>query len=698
MATISNTKMPAKKKKPDKPPDKSKGVDFIRHKIPFKSIRTSLKSIIKDSDTQKKINDLVIRINDIVIDTYKFIKLYVLKKLNNNQDVPTIDTDFIKYCITALGTRDNRGKKTVETPLLQEIQEFYTTDFQPINNHQKHQLNNLSYTLPYVCSSIEVSITNNIKEHFIKRLSKFISIFCGDYYELNYNGNIQDRTSKEYKKEKKSLLYKVNKCIIENTPEDIPAFIMPWYNTIKDKIIPSNIEKTMAYDCKANPYKYVSISYYINAQYESYNDSIYKEIEKLQSKKDKARKEETKKKYNDAIKELNCKIIKLFQLMPLRNSCVPKYLFIDSATLANLFSDKGFKGNLIQDLKNNRDTIWNTYFNMNKSIFKLNDYNFNYTLITDGIGCSLHFKHKNYKESKKENANNFESNDLYYIDDLSDEQIEEFKNKKIVTADPGKKYLLYMIDDENKVLKYSSGQRNMESLNTRNRRIKQTNKKQHQDIIDAETELSKYNCKTNNYEKFKEYIKEKYKCNNIIKKYYQEEINRKLNWRTKTYRQSSDDKFLNNIENTYGNKDDMLICIGDWSNKNTIKGLGSPMGIGLKRLVAKKYNTVLLDEYNTSKLCCNCHKENDNKVINSKSLFRLLTCKNCDNTIQSHCNVGSSENLNNPTLKCVNDGLNHHVFSKFLNRDMNSCVNMQCIVKAYLTENRKRPKEFARSD
>ena len=71
--------------------------------------------------------------------------------------------------------------------------------------------------------------------------------------------------------------------------------------------------------------------------------------------------------------------------------------------------------------------------------------------------------------------------------------------------------------------------------------------------------------------------------------------------------------------------------------------------------------------------------EKDNKVINSESLFRLLTCK--------HCNVGSSENLNNPTLKC----------SKFLNRDMNSCVNMQCIVKAYLTENRKRPQEFTRT-
>lgn len=672
--------MPPKKKTkdPDKPPEKNTGVDFTKHKIPFKSIKTSLKYIIKDSDTQKKINELVIRVNDIVIDTYQFIKLYILKKLNNNQDIPTLDDTFIKYCITSLGTRDNRGKKITVTPLLLEIQAFYSTDFQPINNHQKYQLNNLSYTLPYVCSSIEVSIKNNIKEHFIKRLSKFISIFGGNYYEEHYTGELTDRNSKEYKKEKNSLLYKVKKCIIENKPQEIPTIMIGWYNTIKDKIIPNNIDKSMAYDCKANPYKYISISYYLNCEFEKHNDIIYKEIEQWKKKVAKARKDNTIKKYNDKIKELNCKIIKLFQLIPLRNSCVPKYLFIDSATLVNAIGDTGNKGELLEELKTNRNKIWNTYFNMNKPIFKLKDYKFNYTLVTDGIGCSLHFKHKNYKENKKDNANNFESNDLDYIDDLSDEQIEEFKNKKIVTADPGKKYLLYMIDDENKVLKYSSSQRNMESLNTRNKRIKNKNKKQHQEIIDAETELSKYNCKTNNYEKFKEYIKEKYKCNKIIKKYYEEELNRKLNWRSKTYRQKSEDKFLNNIENTYGNKDDILICIGDWSNKNTIKGLSSTMGIGLKRLVAKKYNTVLLDEYNTSKLCCNCHKENDNKVINSKSLFRLLTCK--------HCNDGSFENLNNPSLKC----------SKFLNRDINSCVNMQCIVKAYLTENRKRPKEFTR--
>ena len=424
MPSTSKSKMP-KKNKPDKPPENPKGVDFTKHKVPFKSIRTSLKSIIKDSDTQKKINDLVIRINDIVIDTYQFIKLFVLNKLNTNLAIPTIDINFIKYCISTLGTRDNRGKKTVETPLLQEIQKFYTDEFQPINNHQKYDFINLSYIFPYVYTSIHTSIMNNIKEHFAKRLSKFISIFGGIHYDKNYKGKHKNKSSDEYIKDKKALLYKVKKCILENTIEKMPEIMITWYNTVKDNLKVDNIEKSMAYDCKTKNgwNKYISLTYYINNEFEKYNDLIYKEIELLQKKADKAKKEETKNKYSDKIKEKNSKIIKLYQIMPLRNSCVPKYLFIDSASLANIFGEKGYKAELLEDLKKNRNKIWNTYFNMNKSIFKLKDYNFNYTLVTDGIGCSLHFKHKNYKGSNEENANNFETNDLHYIDDLSDKQL-----------------------------------------------------------------------------------------------------------------------------------------------------------------------------------------------------------------------------------------------------------------------------------
>ena len=74
---------------------------------------------------------------------------------------------------------------------------------------------------------------------------------------------------------------------------------------IKNNITPTNIDKIMAYDCKTNEgwSKYISISYYINNEFEKHNNKISKDIEQLKVKLEKARKEETKKKYNNQIKD-----------------------------------------------------------------------------------------------------------------------------------------------------------------------------------------------------------------------------------------------------------------------------------------------------------------------------------------------------------------------------------------------------------
>ena len=70
------------------------------------------------------------------------------------------------------------------------------------------------------------------------------------------------------------------------------------------------------------------------------------------------------------------------------------------------------------------------------------------------------------------------------------------------------KFLTYMVDKNNNTLKYSSAQRRVESLAKRNSRILLTEKKKH-NIIEKETLLSELNSKTINYQKFKDYIKEK---------------------------------------------------------------------------------------------------------------------------------------------------------------------------------------------
>ena len=87
--------MPKKKANlKNEPPDKV-GVDFNKMESPYRTIKTSLKSIIKDSEIHQKINELVIRCNDIVIDTYMFIRLYALNLYHKKQAIPELNSNFI---------------------------------------------------------------------------------------------------------------------------------------------------------------------------------------------------------------------------------------------------------------------------------------------------------------------------------------------------------------------------------------------------------------------------------------------------------------------------------------------------------------------------------------------------------------------------------------------------------------------------
>ena len=113
----------------------------------------------------------------------------------------------------------------------------------------------------------------------------------------------------------------------------------------------------------------------------------------------------------------------------------------------------------------------------------------NYTIQTDGIGCSLLFKHISIKDKKYGGKVKTVDNSISYIDDLSETQITDMKTKNIICADPGKKYLLYMMDNSGNELKYSCMQRDTESLAKRNRRIIMSNKNRtkHTSLIDNNT-------------------------------------------------------------------------------------------------------------------------------------------------------------------------------------------------------------------
>jgi hypothetical protein len=520
------------------PPDPDKKPSSHR------TIKCSLKSILRDDQTiQPIINDLVIRCNDIVIETYQLIRLYCLKLYHERQFLPELDEQFILYAMKAMGTRDNRGKKAENEGLQERLATFYEHEFKALITHNKFDLKNMSFLLPYLATQVYTAIHNNLKEHFITRLYRFINKTVMPYE--------QDLSKEQVKLERSKL----KKAIYENTLP--PDRYLEWHNTHRVRMLPPSWEVSLSYDCKVHPCKYLPHSFYMN----------------------------------DVLEQQG---FKLFQPLSLRNDITPHYITIDTASIINLLT-KGNKGELLKKVKENQERVWNEFFNLDLKVFKQKNYRFNYTLQTDGVAVSLLFVHKLHNGRKTcQHCNVGGDVSFQHVEDLDTNQLSDIQGRKIVGGDPGKFHLAYLADHDRNTLRYNAFQRKTESMAKRNSRIIQTEKKKH-NIIEKETKLSDKNSKTVDYQKFKDYLIEKNKFNASVKDFYQQELFRKLKWRRFVYTQKSEDKFLNNIEHTFGCPDQICIAYGDWSRSSQMKHFMPTIGVGLRKLIAKRFMVVMIN-------------------------------------------------------------------------------------------------------
>ena len=134
---------------------------------------------------------------------------------------------------------------------------------------------------------------------------------------------------------------------------------------------------------------------------------------------------------------------------------------------------------------------------------------------------------------------------------------------------------------------------------------------------------------------------------------------------------------LNEIENKYLTKDEIkqgkkiVILHGDYSRRTQMKGTIPTPNIGLKKLLASRFEIIDVNEYNTSKLYNKTLKEMENVCVkvkkhkHKKHLHEILTPKE-----KTECRI-------------------------FVNRDKNTCKNILLLGKCYLT-NQTRPEEFTK--
>jgi len=548
-------------------------------KSAYKTFKIPLKTILLNSASiQSLVNNLVFEMNDLMIHTYQFIRLYVLHQYTQNITLPDLNETFILYCIKSLGSRDNRGKKGKDTELLASLETFYKTEYQPLLNHEKTDLKNTTYLLPYLATQIHTSLNNNLQEHFIQHFLRFIN-----------------KTTNEIT-EDKATLFQFKKNLMELSETN--AMFSNWKQTHLPNILPENIKKSIHYDVKVRPFEYLKGMLYMNSV-----------LEKMESK--------------------------LFQPLPLRNNIIPKHIIIDTASLINLFcpekdkeGNKVKKSELLSNVKDNQSEVWFNFFDMKNKIFKNKHYQFHHQIQTDGISCCLLFIRKDLKDKKwGSRVPVLQEQEFHTIEELSKEQLDTLKDRNIVGCDPGKRSLVYMMDKNGKKLQYTAPQRKRESKAKTNQRILLVERKRNA-IVEKETQLSFQNSKSIDYKKFKLYLIEKDKLNKETTEFYKREVWRKMKFRQYSYGKKSIDTFLNKVKETFG--ENILIGYGNWSRSTQMKHFMPTMNKGLRKLIHRKYDTITINECNTSKKCCECNNDlayyKNNKGNNQ---FRLLVCSNC---------------------------------------------------------------------
>ena len=590
-------------------------------KSAYTTIKTTLKSVLHNhKEVQPVITNLVFEMNDLIIHSYQFIRLYVLKCYNNNQLLPEINEKFILYCIRTLGEKTNSGRKEKDTSMLETLQEFYDKEYQPLLNHERTSLKNKSNMLPYLATQIHTSLSNNTQERFIQHFLRFIN---------KTTTNIT---------EDKAVLFKFKKQLLECN-EETDTMFDEWKTTHLPNILPENIKKSVHYDVKVKPFDYLKGMLYMNAVLE---------------------KEEHK----------------LFQPLPLRNNIIPKHIILDTSCIVNLFSLEGkTKTELFKAIKENQYDVWNNLLNLHHKTFKNKHYQFHYQIQTDGISCSLLFIRKDLKDKKwGSRVPTLQEQEFHNIEDLSTEQLTELAPRNIVGCDPGKRSLVYMMDDKGNKLQYTAPQRKRESKAKTNQRILLVEKKRN-NIIEKETHLSFQNSKSVDYEKFKKYLVEKDKLNKETLDFYQREVWRKMKFRQYSYGKKSIDTFLNKIKETFG--DNILIGYGNWSRSTQMKYFMPTMNKGLRKQIHKKYDTITINECNTSKKCCECNNDLSYYTrSDGNKQFRLLVCLSC--------------NRGNDCSGCVRPQVKQTVFKT---RDANSAINIMNLTKCWI-EKQERPACF----
>lgn len=691
-----------------KPPDKYKTFKIPLNVITRNDINVlneTQKNIIDDIifNTLENTNELILHTvsttHHIVIHVMQLLRLWILDLYKNNKPIPEITEEIIQMAFKAL-VYDSRGPKAKgeNKSYLDIFNKFYNKHYKYLGMSNKLNGSGLSQIIRYSSISILTAIENNIKANFINYLNRFIN----SSFKLEHSNILSKVTGNEKYKLRKQLrkeLYQVKQDMLNNTKTSDNKY-HKWIDEQRNKVLPSDIENVQTSDIHNEPQKFIKYMIYMNKYIETIgckmfqffplrtniipkyimidtkslieifiNNNVNNYLTKIESDK----------------KDIWNTFFKLeHKIFSVNNYSFDYSISTDGYTASIRFIHNSFLENQKETNKKKKegrakaricnagktqeekDKIKQDEKNVARELKKKisNDKKEREKNLTKEEKRKINEEKKKLKEEKKKK----EYIEFPYLDELPENLYDKVKSSNKIYNDPGKGDLFAMIDDNGKFLRYSNKQRIHETKRLKYGRYLKNYKDKH-NISNLENKLSKYNSKTCDLEKFKEYIANKNKYNNLLFKDYEASVFRKYKWYLYINTKRSEDNLLNLIENTFGKGSIMII--GDWCVGKQLRNFISTPMISLKRKLKERFMVINLDEYNTSKI--NCYTGNKNKNLT------YIDKKNNQRKIHSVLTYSMENNRKG----CIN-------------RNLNSVLNYKKIVECWFKD-KSRPEKFTRT-
>jgi hypothetical protein len=342
----------------------------------MKTNKDNIKNVLKDQNILPIINDLVNRTNKIVIHAYQFIKLYCIFLYENELKFPVIDKEFIcdvfkvltiRRCGSGGYTEDNMPEQ------LQELTEFYREHYSnTIYNNETIYYDKLSYVLPYEAIDMITNINNNIQEHIIDHLNKYVNIvFSIKEKSAKITTENNDKIiRKQLHKQLYDEIGKVKKDLMHFGDLTSDEKYHKWIIQERINLYPNKTKfdnDNIYYDLKSNTQDFLYSMFHISIELEKLNEIRIQNEEKQ---------------------------IRLFNVLPLRTNIISKNICIDTCGLISNFLGDEPTTKHLRDYKkdNNQVNLWNKFFKLNKRVFKKGQkYTFSHMIRTDGVSCCVLF-------------------------------------------------------------------------------------------------------------------------------------------------------------------------------------------------------------------------------------------------------------------------------------------------------------------